>query len=330
MDNSGIEQQDNALTSNETPNHNELVNMESMEISEEEPTKHRRSPPPQWVVVVRYLVASTVAVLFTLSSPNVWEGGKMDKERAAEIIFVYILTLGSLACVIGSDPGYLTAEVVAQVCQEDGLTLLGNEEELDEENNNSLTPSNSLHESMTRRTSTANSCSLEHAASSFAGGTRRKVCETCGFAPPLRSHHCRICNKCVATFDHHCLFIGTCIGERNHCRFWWFLSFQLVGFWVCCNTVSSTSAHIPAGNDKDAYALALAIAARLYLYPLLFLALVIWVVHTVFALVNLTTFECGKGPKHIDYLDGTRETDLPFSKVRNLCVSCMPIVATET
>ena len=54
-------------------------------------------------------------------------------------------------------------------------------------------------------------------------------CKFCQWTPPLRAHHCRVCNMCVATFDHHCEFIGTCIGERNRCRFWWFLLIQAVG-----------------------------------------------------------------------------------------------------
>ena len=141
-------------------------------------------------------------------------------------------------------------------------------------------------------------------------GTRRKVCDICGFAPPLRSHHCKICNKCVATFDHHCGFIATCIGERNHCRFWCFLSIQLLGFVVCSRTVSSSTLRM---SDSGKYAVLL--VAKLYLYPLTFVAALMWVTHTIFAVLNLTTFECGKGPRHIDYLQGTRQMDLPFSRV---------------
>ena len=69
---------------------------------------------------------------------------------------------------------------------------------------------------------------------------RRKVCTICNIAPPLRSHHCKICNKCVATFDHHCGFVGTCIGERNHCRFYWFLFIQALGFLKCISVVNES------------------------------------------------------------------------------------------
>ena len=29
----------------------------------------------------------------------------------------------------------------------------------------------------------------------------------------------------------------------------------------------------------------------------------------------MTTFKCGKGSTHIDYLSGTQDMDIPFSKV---------------
>jgi len=67
---------------------------------------------------------------------------------------------------------------------------------------------------------------------------RRKFCSKCGFAPPLRSHHCRICDKCVATFDHHCMMVDTCVGERNHCRFWWWLLAQSVCCWTSVGIIS--------------------------------------------------------------------------------------------
>lgn len=52
---------------------------------------------------------------------------------------------------------------------------------------------------------------------------RQTKCAVCDVPKICRSHHCKHCNKCVATYDHHCVMLGTCIGERNHCRFWWFI-----------------------------------------------------------------------------------------------------------
>jgi len=152
-------------------------------------------------------------------------------------------------------------------------------------------------------------------------GTRRKACAECRFAPPLRSHHCKHCRKCVATFDHHCHFVGTCIGERNHCRFWWFLLSQASGFVACCSVVGSSSLGFttllfpPASmSTSEAVAVLRVVAAKLYLYPLAATAVVILLMHTFMAISNTTTFECSKGPRHLDYLRGTEITDLPFSR----------------
>lgn len=59
-------------------------------------------------------------------------------------------------------------------------------------------------------------------------GGSMDFCAECALLPPLRAHHCVFCGRCVATFDHHCLLLATCIGEKNHCRFWWFLLLQSV------------------------------------------------------------------------------------------------------
>ena len=53
---------------------------------------------------------------------------------------------------------------------------------------------------------------------------------------------------------------------------------------------------------------------KLYLYPLCFMAFVIWITHTWMAASSMTTFECGRAAG-IDYMRGTKVGDLPFSKV---------------
>jgi hypothetical protein len=88
-----------------------------------------------------------------------------------------------------------------------------------------------------------------------------------------------------------------------------------VGFWVCCTTVSSSTLPLLPLRGRQSLLL---VMAKLYLYPLTILSTIMWVTHTIFAITNLTTFECGKGPNHIDYLRGTREFDLPFSQVRTV------------
>ena len=72
--------------------------------------------------------------------------------------------------------------------------------------------------------------------------TSALACRTCHLTwRPRRAHHCRICQRCVATLDHHCEFIGTCIGERNRCRFWWFLLLQAVSVGRCAHVLWMTT-----------------------------------------------------------------------------------------
>ena len=162
---------------------------------------------------------------------------------------------------------------------------------------------------------------------------RRKICHTCQLAPPIRAHHCKDCNKCVATFDHHCHFINTCIGERNHCRFLWFLIFQCLGFWKCSSIISSCPLGIicwinrvcgtGVGADVDGLDVLIVIIGRIYLYWLTFMATMMAAIHTFLALTNGTTFELEKR-HHLEYLRGVNMCDLPFSKsiVFNLRVFC--------
>jgi DHHC palmitoyltransferase len=160
---------------------------------------------------------------------------------------------------------------------------------------------------------------------------RRKYCATCQIAPPIRSHHCKYCNQCVAMFDHHCHFIGTCIGERNYFRFYCFLILQSVGFLFCCRIVHSSDIGLlnemtkslhkrpdnstPVENDTIPwYLIAHVVIAKVYLYPLTFVSVLMVIIHTALAVTNSTTFECSVGSNRIDYLQDTDVMDLPFSQ----------------
>jgi hypothetical protein len=151
---------------------------------------------------------------------------------------------------------------------------------------------------------------------------RRKICRICHIAPPLRAHHCKLCNKCVATFDHHCGFINTCIGERNHCRFYWFLIFQVMGFWKCCHIVGSSQIGVvcfineSCGSHIGGVDFSVVTFAKIYLYFLTLMATMMAIVHTWLMLTNGTTFELEKR-EHVEYLKGFELCDLPFS--RGLC-----------
>ncbi|CAM9803236.1 unnamed protein product [Pylaiella littoralis] len=159
---------------------------------------------------------------------------------------------------------------------------------------------------------------------------------------PLRSHHCRECGRCVATFDHHCKMIGTCIGERNHCRFWWFLLAQTVSLGEAIRiTISGFSEGdasdidggkiSPSAVGRWASRNALALASSAFLWPCFVLAVTLLVTHSWMATSSLTSYEClkgagGRGSNSLRYLEGTRDFDLPFSEglfgnLRGFCCS---------
>eukprot|EP00903_Cladosiphon_okamuranus_P019634 g18054.t1 len=160
-----------------------------------------------------------------------------------------------------------------------------------------------------------------------SGGGDFIRCGRCeGMQVPLRSHHCRQCGRCVATFDHHCKMIGTCIGERNHCRFWWFLLAQTASLVEAVRITASGFSEAGRSTDGGAASStghwasrnALALVTSLCLWPCLVLAVVLLVTHTWMAMSSLTSYEClrggGGGPGSLSYLEGTREFDLPFSE----------------
>jgi len=59
----------------------------------------RLQPEPQWIVILRYLILSSIAVGMTLTCPGdtkLWrhnETKTLDLERVSEVMVVYIMTL---------------------------------------------------------------------------------------------------------------------------------------------------------------------------------------------------------------------------------------------
>jgi hypothetical protein len=305
--------------------------------TKQEESSRKQTIQPRWRIVTRYVSLATIAVALTLTCPGetkLWKTAStmtqqqqqllLDWVRVGQIVGIYGILLVSFFALQGSDPGYLTADMLDQhqeqlatllSLEEDGrlLTILEDDDDDDDDDG----------ESESQRVV-----------------YRRDTCETCQLAPPLRAHHCKQCRKCVATFDHHCGFIGTCIGEANHCRFYSFLSAQLVGFLMLTNLVRSsrlgftsllllqtTSSTSASNNDNGTLIIDIVrvCAAKLFLYPCLLSAMLVWIIHTVLVITNSTTFECSKG-SHLEYLQRSHvnTTDFPFHRgiLANLRLAC--------
>jgi hypothetical protein len=286
----------------------ETTSSVQIESSREE---QRNQHPRDKVVIVRYLLLSMIAVGMTVTCPG------ETVVRSFQLAVTCVGTLVAFFALQGSNPGYLTDEIMAAVDVEEDVGLLeGGDNDVEIEDVKQSTDRKRRGSSKDLDPLASNEVNDNEDDDSHYHGTRRKVCPICHFAPPLRSHYCKKCDKCVATFDHHCIFLGTCIGERNHCRFWWFLGFQTAAFWVSSGIVASSSLGLTtfftSGASMDA---ARVVLAKVYLYPLTACSVIMLVIHSAFALVNSTTFECTKGSR-LEYLKGATDSlvDLPFSK----------------
>ena len=222
------------------------------------------SSSPRRAAVIKsrliYLGASLLAVTLSYNAPGtkLWLQNdesltSVDRETLFELVAVFVLVWVTLLLVQGSDPGYLTADIVSQLCKEDGISLLGYDgtPSIETEKGDQLSLTPTVEMTTRRRSNYARADKGEHRSTLVASpsspglnesrdgdglenwensqeGTvspldilpqapslsppeeayfkkrRRKVCQRCQFAPPLRSHHCKICDACVATFDHHC------------------------------------------------------------------------------------------------------------------------------
>lgn len=238
----------------------DLHNQESLEIDKEpndddddgDETNNVIVLPSQ-LIVLRYIGLSSLALFLTITCPQT----NARLHSVLLLIITYILLLINFYILHGSDPGYLTTDVLEQL-----------DPEIDSESEKFLSiKTRQLDDPLVHENDDVDDHNPEE--DNFYRSTRRKHCEVCNLSPPLRSHHCKICKKCVATFDHHCLFVGTCIGERNHCRFWTFLTLQCIGFHLCVNIIGSSKLGITSFISQGfQVSIARVAVAKLYVYPL--------------------------------------------------------------
>jgi hypothetical protein len=305
--------------------------------------KSHKKREPRWLVVTRYVALATTAVLVTATCPGetrLWvaetappqqqqQGGNL----ATHVLLLYLLTVLGFLVMHWSDPGFLTAATLANL-PDGASSRLGGSRCCDDDvetrdikgvgNGDGYYDDPSVAGDADREDSDNDHHDDDEQV--YFCGTRRKPCEICQLVPPLRSHHCKLCERCVATFDHHCGLVGVCIGERNHCRFLWFLLVQVRALLLCCDVVGSSklgwSTLLLQGSSN--WESVRVVGAKIFLYPLTAVAMTMLAIHSFFALSSSTTFEFSKGPRHLDYLEGTKDMDLPFSKgcIENLRSFC--------
>eukprot|EP00815_Leptocylindrus_aporus_P011845 CAMPEP_0116059618 /NCGR_PEP_ID=MMETSP0322-20121206/5901_1 /TAXON_ID=163516 /ORGANISM="Leptocylindrus danicus var. apora, Strain B651" /LENGTH=325 /DNA_ID=CAMNT_0003544029 /DNA_START=73 /DNA_END=1047 /DNA_ORIENTATION=+ len=316
----------------------------------------RPSKKSNVLVTLRYMSAAAVALLLTIASPRtkLWDNGldsEVDQNYTTlnvgvlmDLVIVSVLTIISFFAVQGSDPGYLDDGIMVKACEQfslmsqnnpqnrSQLNLLGDVGAMELE----LSPALSSNDGRCEEDEEKQLILMRHSPPRQNSGSSnlfykkrlRSYCAKCKFAPPLRAHHCKECDICVATFDHHCHFIGTCIGERNHCRFWWFVTFQFIAFSVMISIITSRKQVFIRKEDEDTkfdWILdnLIIVFTTIYLWPLFFSAMIVWGSQTWFALSNTTTFEFIKG-RNLEYLQGIHDCDLPFSNgfdqnIRDFC-----------
>ncbi|GMI15222.1 hypothetical protein TrVE_jg236 [Triparma verrucosa] len=268
----------------------------------------------------------------------------LNGEALAEVLVSTALAAVAYYMVQGSDPGYITEDHVQDIdarytgdeaadLDEVGLIVgdsssssatFDGDIEMQAKRRSNLSGSSSVDSGDDDDSDSEEIARLEGRMTWHGGrelgptykGISRKHCLECGFKPPLRSHHCKTCDRCVATFDHHCFFINTCIGERNHCRFWVYCFFQAVACWTCISVVNSghVSAKYLPQNTSYLEKNGMVLVSSLYIWPLALFCTTMFCIHSFFAVTNMTTFEVSGGSDNIDYLKGTKECDLPFSK----------------
>lgn len=140
---------------------------------------------------------------------------------------------------------------------------------------------------------------------------------------PVRAQYCSRSQMWVHGFDHFCGILGTSIGEKNHCRFWWFLFGETAALSFSIGLVHSSFQRSATyadwfANNWGAFWLDLVLWGFLAFVGSLFL------VHTWMAMTNSTGYEMFKGSENVWYLRHFRVCDLPFSEgllrnVRGFC-----------
>eukprot|EP00929_Paragymnodinium_shiwhaense_P121688 TRINITY_DN94030_c0_g1_i1.p1 TRINITY_DN94030_c0_g1~~TRINITY_DN94030_c0_g1_i1.p1 ORF type:complete len:719 (-),score=84.93 TRINITY_DN94030_c0_g1_i1:79-2235(-) len=137
-------------------------------------------------------------------------------------------------------------------------------------------------------------------------GSFKQVCVICRVPRELRSHHCKECGRCVQRLDHHCPWIDNCVGIANQRSFVCFLVSLLL---TLLATYYSAGLYLASDfriHGRQGIEVRTGICSPVIV---IFVCVsdVIWLVfvgmlvvrHTVYILVNMTTFEVLVQPVHV-------------------------------
>ncbi|ESQ45374.1 hypothetical protein EUTSA_v10010516mg [Eutrema salsugineum] len=152
------------------------------------------------------------------------EKTKRDPWYMASYFLLFSATLVQYFVTSGSSPGYVI-DAMRDVCETDALFR--------------NVPTNSIQHASRQSGSVVVTVEGEPASGGrrtptswgklvldlYPPGTslRNLTCGYCHVEQPPRAKHCHDCDRCVLQFDHHCVWLGTCVGQKNHCKFWWYI-----------------------------------------------------------------------------------------------------------
>ncbi|KAL1199756.1 Protein S-acyltransferase 10 [Cardamine amara subsp. amara] len=148
---------------------------------------------------------------------------------------------------------------------------------------------------------------------------RNLTCGYCHVEQPPRAKHCHDCDRCVLQFDHHCVWLGTCIGQKNHCKFWWYICEETA---LCIWTFIMYMDYL-SNVAKPWWKNAIIILFLVILVISLIFVVLLLLFHSYLILTNQSTYELVRR-RRIPYMRNIPERVHPFSRgiLRNLNSVC--------
>ncbi|KAF8099814.1 hypothetical protein N665_0237s0065 [Sinapis alba] len=138
---------------------------------------------------------------------------------------------------------------------------------------------------------------------------RNLTCGYCHVEQPPRAKHCHDCDRCVLQFDHHCVWLGTCVGQKNHCKFWWYICEEsALCIWTLIMYIDYLS-NVAKPWWKNAIIILLLVVLAISMIFVLLLLLF----HSYLILTNQSTYELVRR-KRIPYMRNIPERVHPFSR----------------